>query len=203
MGVYFSEVSTGTIFVSQTYTSYDTNVQGTSSATETYNVVYSSPTTYKVDIFENQSGTTLNATAWLLKDGTVVAYQYLGQNISGAEASGLVSGLMSPFFYQGEYTSLVQTLASGTGLQAAASGSEKVGPTAVAVTNYTAPSVPLTVQICGGSLTVSAVSLQTGTVQGSNVGLLMSMSISGNETYHSQTNQIVLLLYRLISLQSA
>lgn len=203
MGVSWSEVSTGTIYVSQTFTQYDTSVQGTASVAESYNVVYASSTTYKVDILENQSGNTLSATAWFLKNGTLVSYDFLGQNTTGSEASALVQGLMSPFFYQGEYTSLVQTITSQAAVRAVSAGDVKVGSTTVALTNYTSTSVPFTVSICGGTLTLSAFSLQTGTVQGANVQLLMTMSLSGSETYHSQTNQIVSLSVNLTSLQSA
>ena len=203
MGVEWSEVSTGTLYVSQTFTSYDTSVQGTSAVAESYSIVYASPTTYKVDITENQTGNSLSATAWFLKDGTLVSYDFLGQNMTGSEASGLVQGLMSPFFYQSEYIALVQTLGSATGVQVSSAGTTHFGSTNVALTNYTAPAVPFTVSICGGTLTLSAFSLQTGTVQGANVQLLMAMNVSGSETYHSQTNQIVSLSVRLTALQSA
>jgi hypothetical protein len=203
MSVSLNEVSTGTVYVSQTYTQYDTSLAGSTSATETYNVVYTSSTTYKVDISETQSLGILNATAWVLKNGTAVAYSYLGQNITGSEASGLYEGLMTPFFLESEYSILAQTLTSANGVQAASGGTATFGSTATALTNYTAESVPLTVAMCGGSLTLTSASIQIATVRSTGPSLLTAINASGSETYHSQTNQIISLSFRLISFRVA
>jgi hypothetical protein len=202
MGVSWYEVSTGTIFVSQTFTSYDTNVVGTESVSESYKIIYASPTTYKVEIVEVQPGATFNATAWFLRDGDLAAYDYLGQNMTGSEATNLVQGLLSPFFYQSEYTSLLQTFESTSGVQSSSQGFASVGSTVIALTNYTAPT-PLNVSICGGSLDLTDFSLQTGSVQGAGVQLLMAMNLAGSETYHGATNQIEEFTLRLTSIQSA
>jgi hypothetical protein len=69
MGVSFLIASSGTQSISLSYTQYITSLNGTSTVAETYSIIYASSTTYKVNILENQSGTTLNATAWVLKDG--------------------------------------------------------------------------------------------------------------------------------------
>ncbi len=200
MGVSLSEVSTGTVYISETYTQYDTVIQGTTDAQEVYNVLYASPTTYKVDISESQGQSLLNATAWVLKNGTAVAYSYLGQNITGSEATGLYEGLMTPFFTETQYSLLAQTLTTAVGVHSSDQGTVQIGLTTVALTNYTAEQVPLTIPICGGSVTLSASSVQIGAVHGTTLSLLTGLNISGEETYNSHTNQISSLSFRLISL---
>ena len=131
MGVSLSEVSTGTVYISETYTQYDTVIQGTTDAQEVYNVLYASPTTYKVDISESQGQSLLNATAWVLKNGTAVAYSYLGQNITGSEATGLYEGLMTPFFTETQYSLLAQTLTTAVGVHSSDQGAVQIGLTTV------------------------------------------------------------------------
>lgn len=203
MSASLSEVSTGIQHISETYTSYDTSVQGSSSVTESYRVVYTSPDVYKVDIIANQTFTTLNATAWVLKNGTALAYYYLGQNVTGREATGLLQGLMSPFFYEAEYNALVQTITPSSLVHNTTIGTGELDSARVVLTNYSADSLPLTVPICGGSLTLSSYALQTGTVQGASQRLLTFMNISGDETFHGHTNQIISLSYRITSFQLA
>jgi hypothetical protein len=203
MSVSYSEISTGTAFYSSTYTQYDTAFNGTTGVQESYKVLFASPTTYKVEISESQGQSIVNATAWVLKSGTAVAYSYLGQNITGPEATGLYEGLMTPFFTESEYTLLVQTLTTANGVHASDQGMAKIGSATVALTNYTAATVPLTISICDGSITLSASSVQVGGVQGSALSVLTGLNVSGYETYDSQTNQISSLSFRLISLTVA
>jgi hypothetical protein len=155
-----------------------------------------------VDILENQSGTTLNATAWILKDGTVIAYSYLGQNLTGSEASGIFQGLMSPFLYEADYRAIVQPFTSGSGVQATGAEDAQIGLTSVAVTSYSAE-LPLTIQVCGGSFTLSSYSVQTGAVQGATAPLLTYLSVAGSVTYNYQTYQINSLYLRVTTVQTA
>ena len=202
MGVSFLIDSSGAQSISLSYTTYITTLNGTSMVGETYSVVYASPTTYKVDITENQSGTTLDATAWILKDGTVVAYSYLGQNLTGSEASGIFQGLMSPFIYEADYEAIVQPFTSGGGVQTAGLASSQIGQTTVALTNYSAD-LPLTIQVCGGSFTLSSYAVQTGSVQGVTAPLLTLLNVGGSVTYNYHTYQINSLYLRVTSLQKA
>jgi hypothetical protein len=203
MSVSLTENNSGSVFISETYTQFETSVQGATAVAETYNVVYASSTTYKVEISEAQGQSILNATTWVLKNGTAVAYNYLGQNITGPEASGLYQGLMTPFFIESEYGVLVQTFASASGVQATSQGTAQIGSTTLALTNYSADTVPLTIPICGGSVTLSSASLEVGGIQGVNASLLTALRVSGSETYHGQTDQIVLLSFRLIAFRDA
>ena len=79
-------------------------------------------------------------------------------------------------------------------------GTVQIGSTTVALTNYTAEQVPLTIPTCGGSVTLSASSVQIGAVHGTTLSLLTGLNITGQETYNNQTNQISSLSFRLISL---
>jgi hypothetical protein len=203
MTVTYSEVSTGVLFMTETFTQYDTELQGSNSVRESYNVLYSSPTTFKVVISESQGQSILNATAWVLKSGTAVAYSYLGQNITGPEATELYEGLMTPFFLETQYGLLAQTLTTANGVHASDQGSVKLGSSTLALTNYTVDSTPITVPICEGSVTLSGSSIQFGAVQGTKLSLLTSLNISGEETYNFHTNQITSLSFRLISLTVA
>ena len=201
MGVTFSTVSQGMISYSVTYTYYNTTFNGTSAVTESYNVVYASPTTYKVDLLDNVSGTTLNATAWVLKNGSVVAYDYLGQNLTGATATGILQGLMSPFVYEVDYSTVVLPFTSGSGVQVQSQGNTEIGRTSLAVTNYSAGQLPVTIQLCGGSFMLSSYEVQTGQVQGATTPLLTLLNVSGSVTYDAQTYSIGSLYLQLISLQ--
>jgi hypothetical protein len=202
MGVSVSEVSTGNVYVSETFTSYTTNGPGSTQVNESYNVIYASATTYKVSILEAQSGITVNATAWVQKDGTVIAYDYLGQNNTGPEAAGLLQGLLSPLVYEAEYSTLVEPLTSVSTSTAMSSGSVVIGSTDMKVTNYSAATVPLQVAICGGSLDLSSYSMQTGTTQGSPLQPIVSLKLAGSETYEGQTSQIMSLDFELTNLKT-
>ena len=203
MSVSYSEISTGTAYYSYTFTQYDTDYNGTAAVQESYTILYASPTTYKVEISESQGQSILNATVWVLKSGTAVAYSYLGQNITGSEATGLYEGLMTPFFTESEYTILVQTLTTANGVQASDQGTAKIGSATLALTNYTAETVPLTIPICDGSITLASSSVQIGAVQGTSLSVLTDLNVSGMETYNSHTNQISYLSFQLLSLSLA
>ncbi|MDA4122171.1 MAG: hypothetical protein OK456_03200 [Thaumarchaeota archaeon] len=203
MSVSYSEISTGTAYYSSTFTQYDTDYNGTAAVQEAYTVLYASPTTYKVEISESQGQSILNATTWVLKSGTALAYSYLGQNITGPEATGLYEGLMTPFFTESEYAILVQTLTTANGVHNSNQGTARIGSAMVSLTNYTAETVPLTLPICDGSITLSASSVQVGAVQGTALSLLTELNVSGFETYNYHTNQISLLSFRLLSLSLA
>jgi len=202
MSVTFSEASTGIAYVSQTFTSYDTSVEGVSSVSTNYSLLYTSSTTYKVAITESQGESGLNATAWVLRSGTAVAYDYLGQNITGPEATGLFDGLMTPFFFEVESSLLVQTLTPSNNTLTAGQTMGRLGSATVSLVNYTAESLPVTIPICGGSLTLSRDTVQLGMVRSGVEPLLASLSIAGSETYFGITNQIISLSFKLNSLKT-
>lgn len=203
MSVSFSENNTGSVFVSQTYTAYVTSVEGTTYAQETYTVLYASPTTYKVNITEIQGSNSLSAIAWILKNGDAVAYSYLGQNITSSEATGLYEGLMTPFFVESQYSLIAQTLTTANGVHASGGTTARIGSANVALTNYTAETLPLTVSTCDGGVTLSALSVQIGAPQGAKLSLITGLNVSGQETYDSQTDQIYSLSFRVTSVSLA
>ncbi len=110
---------------------------------------------------------------------------------------------MTPFFTESEYTILVQTLTTANGVQASDQGTAKIGSATLALTNYTAETVPLTIPICDGSITLASSSVQIGAVQGTSLSVLTDLNVSGMETYNSHTNQISYLSFQLLSLSLA
>lgn len=198
MNVSLSEVNTGTTFISETYISYDTYAQGATKITESYSVIYASATTYKVEVSELQGQSVFNATAWILRNGTAVAYDYLGVNITGVEATGLYQGLMTPFFLESEYSTVVPILASAPGVQES-TGEAELGSNQLSVTNYTATLLPLNATYCDSSVTLSSTSLQIGGVRGGESSLITSLTASGTEVWKNRTYVITSLDFTLNS----
>lgn len=203
MGVSFSQVSIGMTTYMVSYTTFLDTFNGTTQVSESYNVIYASPTTYKVGLFEDEFGTTLNATAWVQKDGDVVAYDYLGQNLTGTVATGIFQGLMSPFIYEADYNGIILPFTSGSSVNAESGGEAEIGASTVALTNYSAESLPLMIQVCGSSFTLSTYLVQTGQVPGATSSLLTLLEVGGMVSYNSGTYQISALYLQLTSVQKA
>jgi hypothetical protein len=203
MSISYSIVSSGTQSISLSYTQYHTTLNGTSAVTESYQVVYSSAATFKVNILEGQSGTDLNATAWIQRSGTVIAYDFLGQNLTGSVATGIFQGLMFPFIYEADYAAVVQPFISGTAIHPQSLGNMLIGTTNVAVTAYSADPLPVTVDVCGGSFTMSSYTVETGTVGGASAPLLTLLNLTGTVTYNSQTHEIGSLFLKVTNVVKA
>jgi len=205
MSIAFSIVSSGTQSISLSYTQYHTTLNGTSSVAETYQVVYSSATTFKVNILEVQSGTDLSANAWMLRNGTVLAYDFVGQsqNLTGSVATGIFQGLMFPFIYEADYSAVVQPFTSGTAIHPQDLGIMRIGTTNVTVTSYYANPLPVTVDVCGGSFAMSSYTVETGTIGSASAPFLTLLNLAGTVTYNSQTHQITSLFLKVTSVVKA
>jgi hypothetical protein len=153
-----------------------------------YGVTYTSSTTYKVSVGSNITGAFVTSNAWVLKNGTILAFESAsGQNSTGLAAEGLMYQNMLPFVIELEYSSLVPSLTSAAGAHVVSQMNTNIGPTTVSVTNYAANSLPLTVPTCSGTFTLSQFSVQTGTVQGKSLALVTMITISGTDASNGQT----------------
>jgi hypothetical protein len=113
--------------------------------------------------------------------GTVDALQFMGQNMTGTQASELAISLMEPFVaelsfsaessvYSQYVTQLNQTQIT-------------IGSTPVNVQNYKANNTPFQVSSCGVTGTVNSLLIQVGQVANSSYGNLITyMEFSGSNS---------------------
>lgn len=169
------------------YSAVNQTVTGTfngtaSSITASYNVLYVSSTTYKVDLAYKTSSVSGIATLWLLKDGTVEALNLAGHNIT-QDASMYFQLYFSLWETELVYEQLITTSTAYSYFHSTGTSTVTVGPTTFAVTTYTANTTPETIQSCNGdSLTLASGSFSVGTASGSNYPLIISINIAGSET---------------------
>ncbi len=157
-----------------------------------YQVVSSNSTINVINIIQHANTTTLNYTAWVLKNGTAVAVDIGGYKVTGYTAQSAFFGAMATFFVQllfsnnlalSQFTSLASTHVVGT-------STVNLGPTSVMVTSYEANSLPVTFGGCYGTSTLDAFSIKVGTVQGKTMQLVTYLRISGS-LYGQSINQNV------------
>jgi len=150
-----------------------------------YSVAYVSSTTYKVNM-EYIAKKTLTFTAWLLKNGTTLAINVGGANITGVQASddaqeyfGDVASVLGFVQDQSLYSNLFHSNGTST---------VTIGTDTLTVTNYVANTLPETVQRCNGETTVlTAYSLSEGTPSGSTYELPAYVDIAGSTTANGTT----------------
>jgi hypothetical protein len=154
-----------------------TSISGTSSPvsyniTESYNTVYVSSSTYKVSISLTLTDQNILYTAWVLKNGTTLALDVGGSNVTGAEAQGTISAAFIGFAVEALAGATTGSYATSNYSHSTGTSTIMIGPTLVAVTTYAANKLPETVNSCGTSVTLTAFSLSVGTPQGTNSSLI-------------------------------
>jgi hypothetical protein len=131
--------------------------------TESYNVIYKSATTYKVNVTTIGAGPTpVTFTAWVLKNGTAVAIDDSGQNTTGSEAAGLYELSMGAFSASIAVPSEVSSGVFSPYFHEATKGTATFGTTEMDVVNYSANTLPFSVSGCGETATITAYSFQLG-----------------------------------------
>jgi len=160
----------------------------TYSYTESYATNYVSSTTYKVTINLVEGSTNIAETVWLLKDGTAVAIDVAGFNLTGSSAQGAIVGAFAGFELQIQADAEINAYTATNFFHSTGTSSVTIGPTTVSVTNYAANSLPETVTYCGSSPnTLTAFSFSVGTPKGSSSPLVTNENISGSDVVNGQT----------------
>jgi len=146
-------------------------------------------TTYKVAVNSTVAGTPLATTVWIKSDGTVIAVEEAGMNITGSTASSLFMGTLVAFTI--EQASIAQISAyTGSHFKQSGTTTATFGPTTMTVTNYEATSLPITYTYCGTTLSLSAFALQFGTVPGTNYTLVTQLTLKGTEQTSSGSQSL-------------
>lgn len=161
----------------------------TSNSTATFNVIYRSATTIKVNNTFGSGTTSERITVWMLKDGTALAVNLAGQNFTGAEANSFVIGAFGGF-YEEIGVGQQQSFYSGAAQYFHSTGTSKVtiGSNTVTVTNYALNSLPETVNSCGTISNYTAFTLSIGTPSGTNFPIATNLHFTGTSTVNGTPN---------------
>jgi len=123
---------------------------------------------YQVSVNQQVLGSTNETlTAWVQADGTVNDVSFLGQNVTGAEGTGTFAGFMSAFTIELQEHDNLTEFTSSPGFHIVNQTTVTLGPSTLNVTNYEAATAPLALATCAGSLAISSLAVQTGTLPGS------------------------------------
>jgi hypothetical protein len=157
--------------------------------TESYSTINVSSTTYKDNNTSIAPGESVVYTAWVLKDGTAVAVDLEGSNVTGSEAQGALTAAFAGFALQVQ-AAAINLFTASNNFHSTGTSTVSIGPTAVTVTTYAANTLPETVTNCGTSTTLTAYSFSVGTPQGTNSSLIVYERLAGSETDNGLTTFI-------------
>ena len=144
-------------------------------------------TTYQVNILFSGvtggvSGQNISTTAWLLKDGTVVALDLPGHSFIGTAAAAYFQDYFSMWELDAQYGVEAATLVSSSYFHTTGTSTLQFGPSKFSVTNYAATSIPETIPYCYGE-SLSSTSggvFSVGTPSGSNYRLVTHLVAGGS-----------------------
>lgn len=154
--------------------------------TSDYRVVYVSASTIKVVVNLTTSGTHIDYTIHVWKNGTAQSVYFsvggYGNNYTGTQASSHFFAAMSPYIILQLFSSsqLLDQFTNSQFVHATSHGTAMIGPATVSETTYAANSLPLTIPSCNGSSTLSTFIFETGIVSGKSQTLVVNMSIDGS-----------------------
>ena len=160
-----------------------------SNLTESYTRVYASATTYKVTITTVANGQATPAeTGWILKDGTVLAINVAGQNLTGASAQEMIVGLFAGFSAEVQAGSQLSTYTASQYFHSTGTSSVTIGSNTFTVTNYAANTLPQTITSCGTGSTsnITAYKLSVGSPTGTSYKVVTYMQLAGSSTVNGQ-----------------
>jgi hypothetical protein len=166
-----------------------------SNLTESYTRVYASATTYKVTIASSANGqATPPETAWILKDGTVLAINVAGQNLTGTTAQSMIVGVFAGFSAEVQAGSQLSTYTASQYFHTTGTSSVTIGSNTFSVTNWAANTLPQTITSCSSGLTagtttnLTAYKLSVGTPKGTSYQVVTYMQLAGSSTNNGQTS---------------
>jgi hypothetical protein len=163
------------------------------SSTSSFNVIYRSPTTIKVNLTyaSSAAGAKENILAWILKNGTAIA-AYVGINGKGMNLTSSVGGMSPNTMVEGVFAGYYQEIEADMNqgyygasqyFHATGTRSVTIGGNSVTVTDYTINSPNETVNICGTTSTFKTFVLEIGTPSGASFPLTTKYGASGTGTF--------------------
>ena len=164
----------------------DNSTLGPQVVLTTYAVEYA-PTgggsTYKVGISQTLKGVTQLSTIWISENGTVVAFDVAGQNVTGSNAEFYFVTTASPFIIIGAYSEAPFGPVPLSDIHSTGQSTANLGGFNMTATTYSANSLPLTFGDCFGNIfNLNTFVLRTGTVPGSSFKLLTYLDLRGTDT---------------------
>ena len=165
-----------------------TSASTPTSLTESYTRIYASPTTYKISITSNLGGQNATQFAWFLKDGTVLAIDESGTNITGTIAQQMVVGLFAGFAAEVQAGSQLSTYTAGQYFHTTGTSSVTIGSNTFTVTNWAANTLPQTITSCpaGTTTNLTAYKLSVGAPKGTSYDVVTYMMLAGSSTVNGQ-----------------
>lgn len=202
-----STTSTDIVPLITSFPSMEVAYNGTSSgqsfnSVSSYNTIYTSSTTIKLNITYAASGSNINYLVWIQTNGNVLAADVSGYNLTGASAQSVVTGIFTSFFLLQTDLGTYSGLLSSGYFHSTGTSTVTIGQTTMKVTNYAAASLPETYTDCGITSTLQAFTLQVGTPPGTSTPLLTYLNESGSTTQNGQTTSFDITL-KLVALTVA
>jgi len=159
-------------------------------STSTYTRVYESSSTIKAQI-SYQSGSQIEAfTVWVLRsNGSTLALDVSGTNITGTEARGFSGSIFFGFLLESQYSQSLAFYISNGNIHSTGSSSVTLGPTKMTVTSYSASSYPFSVTDCYGTTSFTNFSLQVGTPPGTSYQFITLFHVAGTYTPTGQASE--------------
>jgi hypothetical protein len=171
------------------YSSMKISLRGTSNGkplnlTEAYTVNSKTDSQYNVSLtytgnVSESIGTVLATNGSILAlefNGTVIPSQDLG--FSSEEAVGIFAG----FIFEIDYSDSLYNYTQALSFHATGTSTVTIGSVTIPITTWAANSLPVTVDGCSGSSTLSTFSLSEGTPAGASVPLVTYFSFAGTST---------------------
>jgi len=173
----------------------DTAAGQTVSVTESYTTVYASPTTFKITLTSAVSGQgSTTSTVYILRNGTAIAVDVQGQNITGLYSSDILLSEFAGFSAEIGYGNQLGIFTGASYFHSTGTSSVTIGPTTFTVTNWAANNIPETLSSCTTNQeTLSAYSLSEGIPKGSTYPLVTSMNLAGTDSTGSTFDYVITL----------
>jgi hypothetical protein len=151
----------------------------------TYSVEYAPESgvgTYKIAITLSYEGSSEYNYAWILSNGTLIAFDTAGQNSTGSNAQSNLLINASPFLLI--YDFMVSPSSNiPPGVQAIGQSNVTIGSLSMTVTTYEPTTLPLVFSDClGNTFSMNTLIMKAGIVPGANVDLLTYFDWQGTET---------------------
>lgn len=199
-----SLISTLSSYDSQTVNTYAAlNGKQVYASSQSFDVVYRSPTTYKVDSTSNLTGSVAQGasytsyTSWILANGTALAVYGAtdgqpGYNQTGASANTILEQSALSGFYLGvSFSQGVGYFANESEfLHPNGTSTVTLGQNKLTATTYV-PALGVTYAYCGlEAVTYDSYYLEVGTPQGATTPLVTNLAYSGTLTVNGTTSAI-------------
>jgi len=156
-----------------------------SNETFSFRVVSSTTAAYHVNATVSSAGSALSYLFQVQKNGTVDwAYTSIrgqGVNSTGGPASQAFEGLMAVFQLEAISTSTYSTAFLAQYFHVSGSGSVTIPTVTISYTTYVANFPYETIDYCGSSSTYTEFQVELGTIQGTNIQVLVSTVVKGTE----------------------